>query len=83
MDRQAILDDIRKLIDEADRAGSQSNAYQSVSQIMAKVYGNNYSNMTPEERQTAWENKFQLPSSVERTVVVSLFDNTELVVWPG
>jgi phosphomevalonate kinase len=31
--------------------------------IMTKVYGNNYSNLTPEERKAAWDKQFALQSS--------------------
>jgi len=30
---------------------------------MTKVYGNNYSNLTPEERKAAWDKQFALQSS--------------------
>ena len=62
-DRQAILDEYLKMIDDADRAGTSTNMPVAVSQIMNKVYANNYSNLTKEERQAAWDKKFALPSN--------------------
>ena len=62
-DRQKILDEYLKMIDDADRAGTSTNMPVAVSQIMNKVYANNYSNLTKEERQAAWLKKFALPSS--------------------
>lgn len=51
------------MIDDADKARTQTNMPIAVSQIMNKVYGNNYANWSQEERQTAWEKKFALPAS--------------------
>lgn len=62
-DRQAILDEYMKMIDDADRAGTSTNMPVAVSSIMNKVYANNYSNLSKEERQAAWDKKFALPSS--------------------
>jgi hypothetical protein len=63
LDRQSILDDYRGMIDEADQAGTTSQMPVAVSTIMTKVFGNNYSNMTKEERQNVWDNKFSLPAT--------------------
>ena len=62
-DRQAILDDYRKKIEEVDRSGSTTGVDVRVTQMMQKVYGNNYSNMSKEEQQAAWEKQFNLPHS--------------------
>ena len=62
-DRQEILDGYRKMIDDADRSGSSSHIPDSVQVIIQKVYGSNYSNMTKEEQQAAWDKQFKLPSS--------------------
>ena len=62
-DRQAILDGYRKLIDDADRAGTQSGIPDSVQVIIQKVYGSNYANLTKDEQHAAWEKQFKLPSS--------------------
>lgn len=51
------------MIDDADRAGTTSQMPVAVSTIMTKVFGNNYSNMTKEERQNVWDHKFALPST--------------------
>ena len=62
-DRQAILDDYRAKIAEVDRSGSTSGVDVRAVQMMQKVYGNNYSNMSKEEQQAAWEKQFTLPHS--------------------
>ena len=54
-DRQAILDDYKARIEEVDRSGTSAGVPVQIMSIMTKVYGNNYSNMTKEDQQAAWD----------------------------
>ena len=62
-DRQAILDEYRRTIVEADKAGTTNQMPPAISSIMQKVYKNNHSNLSPEDQQSQWEAKTSLPGS--------------------
>jgi len=62
-DRQAILDEYRSTIVEADKTGTTNQMPPAISSIMQKVYKNNHSNMSPEDQQAQWEAKTSLPGT--------------------